>query len=262
MNLSAPIHVLRSRAKLLTRERDISLSSALNEAAKQEGFASWSLLMRHREDLVPTRYSEILDYVNPGDLMLVAARPAIGKTTFTLGLGAQVLREEQHLFLFSLTESEQKVRSRLDDYGVGQSRHYMVDCSDAICADYIVDRVHSEVRSGDMVVIDYLQMLDERRVTPPLQAQVVSLKTLAQNTGCIVVCICQLQRAVDERHHDLPTVSDIRLPNPLNLDLFNKIVLLSAVAGREDLVHVHNTRGFEFQFNALLNREPLRVIDV
>jgi hypothetical protein len=46
MSLSAPIYVLKRKAKLLSREADIPLNQALNRIAKNEGFDSWSLLIR------------------------------------------------------------------------------------------------------------------------------------------------------------------------------------------------------------------------
>lgn len=47
MSLSAPIYVLKRKAKLLSREANIPLNQALNRIAKNEGFESWSFLI-HR----------------------------------------------------------------------------------------------------------------------------------------------------------------------------------------------------------------------
>lgn len=46
MRLSAPIHVLKRKAKRLSREAGISLNQALDRIARDEGFQSWSLLAR------------------------------------------------------------------------------------------------------------------------------------------------------------------------------------------------------------------------
>ncbi len=75
-------------------------------------------------------------------------------------------------------------------------------------------------------MIDYLQVLDERRVNPPLQNQLESLRLFANETGCIILFIAQLCRGVDERPNEPPTENDIRLPNPLDLRLFNKLMFL------------------------------------
>ncbi len=45
MKLSAPVYVLKSQAKALKKARNVSLTQALDEIAKQEGYATWSLLM-------------------------------------------------------------------------------------------------------------------------------------------------------------------------------------------------------------------------
>ena len=44
MKLSAPIHVLKRKAKLLAREAETPLNQALDRVAKEEGFSSWGLL--------------------------------------------------------------------------------------------------------------------------------------------------------------------------------------------------------------------------
>ena len=80
---------------------------------------------------------------------------------------------------------------RLGACGVERSDRVLIDCSDEICSDHIVSRIRAEISPGDMVLVDYLQRLDERRVMAPLQEQVSSLKDLAEETGCIVVFICQ-----------------------------------------------------------------------
>ena len=53
MNLSTPINELKWKAKLLRREASIPLNQALTHIAKQEGYASWSLLIRDYEAQKP-----------------------------------------------------------------------------------------------------------------------------------------------------------------------------------------------------------------
>lgn len=50
MHLSAPINVLKRKAKLLSREAAIPLNQALNRVAKEEGYTGWSFLIRKYED--------------------------------------------------------------------------------------------------------------------------------------------------------------------------------------------------------------------
>ena len=53
MNLSAPINELKRKAKLLRRSEDIPLNQALNRIAQEEGYTSWSLLIRDYEAQKP-----------------------------------------------------------------------------------------------------------------------------------------------------------------------------------------------------------------
>lgn len=53
MNLSAPINELKRKAKLIRREEGIPLNQALPRIAKEEGYASWELLIREYEAQKP-----------------------------------------------------------------------------------------------------------------------------------------------------------------------------------------------------------------
>lgn len=227
MKLSAPIYILKNRAKALKRLNSISFAEALDRIAREEGYSTWSLLMTKEENRLPNRYDEILDYLNPGDTVLVAARPHIGKLLFVLGLlEAAGLQYGRNNYIFSLIESEEEIKSRLVVDLADKNYSCSIDCSDDICADYIVDVTGSDIKEGDMILIDYLQMLDEKRVNPPLQLQVERLKSHAREKGCIIFFICQIDRRVQNRADQRPTIDDIRLPNQLDLRLFNKKILL------------------------------------
>lgn len=95
------------------------------------------------------------------------------------------------------------------------------DCSDAISADYIVARLADAPR-GTIAVIDYLQLLDQRRETPELALQVRMLKAFAQERGLILVFISQIDRSYEGSGRPFPEIADVRLPNPLDLSLFDK----------------------------------------
>jgi len=71
-------------------------------------------------------------------------------------------------------------------------------------------------------VIDYLQLLDQKRSTPTLQDQVSDLARFASARGVIIVFVCQIERAFEAVNAPLPGPADIRLPNPLDLSLFSR----------------------------------------
>ena len=86
----------------------------------------------------------------------------------------------------------------------------------------------SYVRPNTLVVIDYLQLLDQRRRNPPLAEQVTSLKLFAQQRAIQLVFLAQIDRRYQPAQKPLPDLSDVRLPNPLDLSLFNKTCFLQA----------------------------------
>lgn len=230
MKLSAPLHTLKRRARDLKRDRKLTLTQALDAVARQEGYGSWSLLhARAERDLLPRCYDALLGYLNPGDLVLVGGRPQHGKTRFALGLMAQAIRERRvRCGVFSLDFAEHALRAKLTRLRGDDALAPLcaIDCSDAIHAAHIIRAAQPWVGEGSVVVVDYLQLLDQDRTTPPLQAQVEALRAWAHTQRCIVVCISQLNRRVEGRADPRPSIADVHLPNPLDLGLFNKHILL------------------------------------
>lgn len=77
-------------------------------------------------------------------------------------------------------------------------------------------------------MIDYLQLLDQKRENPELAVQVASLRKFARERGLIVVLISQIDRAYDPSTKPVPDLTDVRLPNPLDLKLFDKACFVQA----------------------------------
>ncbi|MDD1534346.1 MULTISPECIES: DNA helicase [unclassified Bradyrhizobium] len=227
MRLSAPIYHLKRRAKRLSREKGIPLHDALDRIARTEGFSAWSLLAAKAAALTPA--SRLFPQFRPGDLVLVGARPGQGKTLMSLELAVEAMRSGQRSAFFSLEYTEKNVLDRLRAIGVEPAQFdklFEVDCSDAISADYVVKQMAAAPR-GTFVVIDYLQVLDQRRENPDLNVQVRALKSFARDKGLIVVFISQIDRSYDPSAKPCPDLSDVRLPNPLDLKLFDKTCFLN-----------------------------------
>lgn len=250
MKLSAPIHVLKGQAQLLRKEKSISNTDALNIIAKREGYNSWSLLHSEHRDGFPSSYDGILDYFNPGDLVLIGSRPGMGKTVFTIGLFVQaILKKAAKNYCFSLSEVHKDIAKRMAIYDESlgsQNQFFELDYSNDISANYILNKTKKDISKGSVIVIDYLQMLDEKRVNPSLQEQIEILKNYAKEKGCIILFISQLQREVENKK---PTIDDVRLPNPLDLKLFNKLLLLFKPQKDSDNVEVIFNRPKEFSFS-------------
>ena len=101
-----------------------------------------------------------------------------------------------------------------------------IDCSDAINAGYVTAKL-AVAPSGTLVVIDYLQLLDQKRDEPPLTDQVGNLRYLARQRGLIMVFISQIARSYEMSTKPFPDMADLRLPNPLDLTLFDKSCFLN-----------------------------------
>lgn len=252
MKLSAPIHVLKAQAQLLKKEKAITNTEALDLIAKREGYNSWALLQSKKDDMFPKSYDEILDFFNPGDIVLIGAQPSKGKTAFTIGLFVQAIKKKiAKNYCFSLSEVHKNVEDIMTAYDesiVEKSHYFELDYSNDINAKYIIEKTHKTISKRSLIVIDYLQLLDEKRSNPPLQDQVEQLKNYAKEKECIVIFISQISRELENRSDAKPSMEDIRLPNSLELKFFNKIILLHNEIDNSQVVNVLFYRPKEFSF--------------
>ncbi len=227
MKLSVPIHHLKRRAKLLHRREQIPLHAALDRIAAAEGYRSWSLLAARQP--VASAATALNRRLEPGDLVLVAGRPGQGKTLVGLALAAEAARAGRRSAFFSLEYTPADVVERLRVLGfenTGLEVFFDLDCSDAISAGYVGTALAS-APFGTLAVIDYLQLLDQRRDTPELSRQVRDLKAMARERGLIIVLLSQVDRSYDPAAKPFPDITDIRLPNPVDLRLFDKRCFLN-----------------------------------
>ena len=205
MRLTAPVYQLRRKARLLSREGDIPLHQALDRIAAKKGFTGWSLLVARRFiGYAPA--TKLYWPAAPGDLVLVGARPGHGKTLMSLELAVEAMKSGSRAVFFTLEYTEKDVLDRFRDIGVEQSDFdglFEFDNSDTISADYIVRKLAAAPR-GTLVVIDYLQLLDQKRENPELMAQLRTLQSLARAKELILVFISQIDRSYDPSKKPLP----------------------------------------------------------
>lgn len=219
MKTTIPVPVLKSRAKALARQDAIPLSRALDQVAQSQGFAQWSLLAAQSRPA-----DNVFSQLVPGDLALLGGRPGKGKTLMGLGLVLDAIRTGATGMFFTLECTPEDVVSRIRQIGadpaaLGQA--FVLDTSDEISADHILRRV-SGMPPGTLVVVDYMQLLDQRRANADLATQVAALRACAKAQGLIIVLISQIDRNYDPALRPIPDMSDVRLPNPLDLTLFTK----------------------------------------
>lgn len=226
MKLTAPIFILKQQAKALSRKEKIPLHQALDRIADREGFSAWSLLSAKAADEPSAQF---LAQLAPGDLVLMASRPGQGKTLLGLDLAIKTMRQGNQAAFFTLEFTQADVAECFKMMGeaLGDfTDRFRIDDSDQICADYIIDRL-AAAPAKMLVVIDYLQLLDQKRQHPDLMTQVRQLKNFAQARQLIIVCLSQIDRRYDSAKQPSPGMEDVRLPNSLDLGLFSRTCFLN-----------------------------------
>jgi replicative DNA helicase len=228
MTLSTPIHVLKHRARQLSRREGIPLHRALDQTARAQGYASWGLLAARWVASTARDASARPSAVEEGDLVLVGARPGHGKTRLCLEWLASELASGEWCAIYSFELTRSALERRFAELGVDPLDHpgrLHFDDSDAICAERIITQM-AHARPGTWILVDYLQLLDQRRVNPDLQEQIEQLGAFAARQRVKVLVISQIDKAFDDSRHAMPTLEDVRLPNPLDLRLFTRSVFI------------------------------------
>lgn len=234
MKLSAPIHVLKRQAKALSRRDGVRLHVALDEIAAREGFKAWSHLASVWQRQHPSRY--LYEQFRHGDLILVGSRPGQGKTLLSAGLAIEAMTRGHRATFFTLEYTATEVDKLFGALGrrLNEFRNrWLLDTSEEISAGYIADRLAGS-SPCTLVVVDYLQLLDQRRDKPSLGVQVHELKAFARASRSMIVCLSQIGRDYTLTSRACPSLQDVRLPNPVDLSLFDKACFV-----QDGKVHLH-----------------------
>lgn len=228
MKLSAPIFILKQQAKALSQRENLRLHAALDQVATREGFEAWSHLASAWQRTEGIR--SVYDKLRPGDLVLLGSRPGQGKTLLSIGLAVEAMTRGHRAAFFTLEFTAADVEALFKVVGQSQQNFkgkWLLDMSEDLSAAYIAKRLPSEP-PGTVIVVDYLQLLDQRRDKPSLDQQVHELKTHAQEHQSIVVCLSQIDREFKALSQGVPSLHDVRLPNPVDLSVFDKACFLHA----------------------------------
>ncbi len=234
MQISAPIYHLKRRAKRMSKEQNIPLHAALDRIAQDEGYRAWSHLSAAYSEQSPAK--TILDALHPSEMLLLGARPQMGKTVLALELAVLASKQGERARFYTLDYTQADVNKQLAALGgnVGGNGFapFGIDTSDEISAAYIMET--AEQHAATFIVVDYLQLLDQNRNHPLLQDQLARLRIFATQTETRIVLVSQIDRQFDLTARPIPEIADVRLPNPADLGLIDKACFLHE--GAMDLV--------------------------
>jgi replicative DNA helicase len=203
----------------------------------------------------PTGYNdldEITSGLQPNTLVVVGARPSVGKTSFALGMAAHAaIRAHKPVLVFSLEMSQLEIsqrilcaEARVDATRVRTGKLTDQDWTDisnalgrlAEAPIWIDDnpavtimeirgksrRLRSQTGELGMVVVDYLQLMTGRHTAENRQVEVSEisrgLKILARELQCPVVALSQLSRNLEQRQDKRPILADLRESGSIEQD--------------------------------------------
>lgn len=205
---------------------------------------------------VPTGFRELDELTNglqPGDLILLAARPSMGKTAFGINIAQNAaFRNGKVVAVFSLEMSAEQLATRIMSsekmfdtkmmnspasissvYGKilslnqevsEQDTQLYIDDTSSITIGEVRSKLRKlKARRGlDLVVIDYLQLMSTNLRTENRQQEITlisrELKGLAKELGCPIVTLSQLSRGPESRTNKRPVMSDLRESGAIEQD--------------------------------------------
>lgn len=181
------------------------------------------------------------------DLILLAARPAMGKTSLALNI-AYKASIENHVAVFSLEMSKMQLTQRLlsalsninlselvsgrvtEWMNLGQASQLLaeskmyVDDTSSISLNELRSKCRKLKARGelDLVIIDYLQLMTTNSRNENRQQEISTisrgLKGLAKELNCPILALSQLSRAPDQRPNHRPVMSDLRESGAIEQD--------------------------------------------
>ena len=203
---------------------------------------------------IPTGFID-LDYktsgFQPSDLILIAARPSMGKTAFVLNVAQHMaFKEGKTVAIFSLEMSKEQLVNRLfsleskvdsqalrtgnltdEDWAkliegaavVGKS-NLIIDDTPGISIAELRSKCRKFKLEHDLgiIIIDYLQLMSGGKHSESRQQEISeisrSLKAVARELNVPVVALSQLSRAVEQRPDHRPMLSDLRESGAIEQD--------------------------------------------
>ena len=190
-------------------------------------------------------FDRITTGLHPNELIILAARPAVGKTAFALNIATHVaMTQDKSVVLFNLEMNAEQLAMRILS-SLGQVDGFKLRTGNLLNQDWkrineaaaqlsssnlIIEdtagitigelrakcrRLASSEKGLTLIIVDYLQLLSGGKNYGANRQQEVSdisrsLKTLALELGVPIIALSQLSRSVDQREDKRPVLSDLR----------------------------------------------------
>ena len=252
----------RKGADDILQTADKKLTAVMSTTAKKAGTAEDILketileLHNRKEGLigVPTGFYD-LDKISGGlkksDLIILAARPSMGKTALALNIAAEAASRKKVTLMFSLEMSRNQLMQRIlsantripatrlqlgvlndndweDIYNsaadIGEWPLHIDDTAGITLTDLKMEARRIKREHGlDLIVVDYIQLMQGSKEYRGNRVQEVSelsrgLKALARELDVPVLALSQLSRAVEQRAEKKPQLSDLRESGSIEQD--------------------------------------------
>lgn len=186
-----------------------------------------------------------------GDMILIAARPSMGKTTFAMNIAQYAaIREAKNAVIFSLEMSKEQLANKIlcaeanidmlkfrtgnledNDWEkiakvsgpIAASKIFIDDTAGVSVMEMRSKCRRLKIEHGiDLIVIDYLQLMSGNSKSESRQQEVSeisrSIKALAKEMQCPVIALSQLSRAPEQRADHRPMLSDLRESGSIEQD--------------------------------------------
>lgn len=257
------------------------LSKLIDDAPRDDWVAAYEGMTQHTAVLearadgtnraMPTGLHDLDEYLEgglrPGELVIVGARPSMGKTALGLTIGVH-MASQYSVGLLSMEMSHSEVNDRLTAMigHVSLSSVKRPTRGEGLAWDRVMDGVEhakslnfhtsdqgglniNQVRSKarnlkrvhglDVLVVDYIGLMSglDAKANRNTQLEEISrgLKTLAKELGIAVLCLAQLNRKSEERPDQMPIMSDLRDSGAIEQDADVIVFIKRPIMANQDL---------------------------
>ena len=205
---------------------------------------------------VPTGFMDLdrkIGGFRPGQLIIIAARPAMGKTSLALNIASNAavrynkkvgiltmeMESDELLMRMLSSASEVSMDEMLKGYGMNEKKILRIAGAAEVLSEkeiYVDDsgsntildiraktrRLKAELKGLDLIIIDYLQLMSVKRNRENRQQEISeisrNLKVLAKELSIPIVTLSQLNRGLESREDKRPKLADLRESGAIEQD--------------------------------------------